>query len=64
MENIIATRKMPEGIMVIWGEGRGVGSDTFTFQELIDMKVNTLDLLDRPDAYQVDPKAHAIVPKT
>ncbi len=63
MENIVGTKKMPEGILVMWGAGSGVQSDTFTFQELIDMKVNTLDLLDRPAAYRVDPKAHAIVPK-
>jgi len=63
MENIVGTKKMAEGILVIWGEGSGVRSDTFTFQELIDMKVNTLDLLERPAAYQVDPAAHAVVPK-
>lgn len=63
MQNIVGTKKIAEGILVIWGTGSGVKSDTFTFQELIDMKVNTLDLLDRPAAYQVDPKAHAIVPK-
>jgi len=64
MQNIVGTKKMQEGILVMWNEGSGVSSDTFSYQELIDMKVNTLDLLDRPAAYQVDPKSHAVVPKT
>ena len=47
----------------MWGEGSSIKSENFNYQDLIDQKVNVLDLLDRPIAYTVDPKNHKISPK-
>ncbi len=64
MPDIIASKKMPEGVQVLWNEGGAVKSESFNYQDLIDQRVNVLDLLDRPVAYKVDPKAHRISPKS
>jgi hypothetical protein len=63
MHNIIGSRKMENGIVVFWEEGGKRKDESFNFQELIDMKINALDLLDRPDSYKVDKSAHTIVSK-
>lgn len=60
MRQITGSKKFPHGIQVFWtGEGTD-GSDLFTYEELIDQKVNALDLLENPRIYQIDPVSHAI----
>ena len=63
MPDIVASKKVPEGVVVMWGEGSSIKSENFNYQDLIDQKVNVLDLLDRPIAYKIDPKVHKISPK-
>lgn len=63
MYDIVASKKVQEGIVVMWNDGGAIKYDTINFQDLIDMKVNVLDLLDRPVAYRIDTKAHKVVPK-
>jgi len=61
MHDIASSRKMENGIVVFWQENGEKVSESFNYSELIDMKINALDLLDRPKSYKVDPKARTIV---
>jgi len=61
MHDIVSSKKMENGIVVFWQENGEKVSESFNYSELIDMKINALDLLDRPKSYRVDPKARAIV---
>jgi len=37
--------------------------ESFNYGELVDMKINALDLLDRPMSYRIDPAAYKILSK-
>jgi hypothetical protein len=63
MHDISSSRKMENGIVVFWEEKDEQKYESFNYQELIDMKINALDLLDRPKSYKVDKAAHAIIAK-
>ena len=52
MHDLVGSKKMENGIVVFWDEG-GMKSESFNYQELIDLKINAADLLDRPQLYQV-----------
>jgi len=63
MQPIIGSKKMENGIVVFWIDGNDRKWESFNYQELIDMKINAMDLLNRPSSYQVDPKEHKILVK-
>ncbi len=63
MHDIISSKKMENGIVVFWAEGGTMKNESFNFQELIDMKINALDLLDRPGWYRLDKAAHTLIAK-
>jgi hypothetical protein len=63
MYDIKASKKMGEGILISWEENNMNKYESYNFQELVDMKINALDLLDRPMSYRVDNVAHKIVSK-
>lgn len=64
MQNdIVSSKKMENGIVVFWTEGTEMKHESFNYQELLDLKINALDLLDRPGWYRVDRDAHRIVSK-
>lgn len=63
MHDIKASKKMGEGIMISYDENGATKFDSYNFQDLIDMKINSLDLLERPMSYRIDPVAHKIVSK-
>ena len=63
MYDVKASKKMGDGILISYEENGTNKFETYTFGELVDMKINSLDLLDRPMKYRVDPKAHKIVSK-
>jgi hypothetical protein len=60
MQDIVSSRKMENGIVVFWEEKGEKKSESFNYAELIDMKINALDLLERPKSYKVDKTAHQI----
>jgi len=62
MHDIASSRKMENGIVVFWNEGDEKKYESFNYAELIDMKINALDLLKDPKAYRVDKEAHLITP--
>jgi len=63
MYDIKASRKMGEGILISYEENDVTKYESYNFQDLLDMKINVLDLLDRPMSYRIDPAAHTIVSK-
>ena len=63
MHDIKASKKMGNDIMVSFEVDGKNQFEAFNFQDLIDMKINALDLLDRPMSYRVDMAAHTIVAK-
>lgn len=63
MHDIVSSKKMENGIVVFWNEKEEKKYESFNYSELIDMKINALDLLDRPKSYKVDLDAHKIIVK-
>jgi hypothetical protein len=63
MQKIIGSKRMENGIVVFWLDGNDRKWDSFNFEELIEMKINALDLLDRPGSYQIDSAGHKLVVK-
>jgi len=63
MYDIKASKKMGDSILISYEENGTNKYESYNFQELLDMRINSLDLLDRPMSYRVDPKAHKIVSK-
>ncbi|HEX3001023.1 MAG TPA: hypothetical protein VHN82_01415 [Methanoregula sp.] len=63
MHDIKASKKIGNDIVVSYEVDGRNQFETFNFQDLVDMKINAFDLLDRPMSYRVDPKARKIVSK-
>ena len=63
MQDIVSSKKMENGIVVFWEEKGEKKNESFNYQELIDMKINALDLLDKPKSYKVDKAAHKLIVK-
>ena len=63
MYDITRTRKMENGVAVYFKEGGNEKFESFNYSELIDLKINALDLLQDPKNYAVDPKAHRLMMK-
>ena len=63
MQDIVSCRKMENGIVVFWNEKGEKKNDSYNYEELIDMRINALDLLASPKGYKVDPEAHRIIMK-
>jgi hypothetical protein len=63
MQDIVSSKKMENGIVVFWDEKGEKKSESFNYIELVDMKINALDLLDRPKSYKVDKAAHRLIVK-
>ncbi|MDD1701282.1 MAG: hypothetical protein LUQ04_10905 [Methanoregula sp.] len=60
MELIAGTKKYQNGIQVFWMEEEQEFHDFFLYAELIDMKINALDLLQNPKFYRINAKKHVI----
>ena len=63
MHDITNSKKMENGIVVFWEEKGEKKNESFNYMELIDMKINALDLLDHPKSYKVDKDAHKLMSK-
>jgi hypothetical protein len=63
MQDILSSKKMENGIVVFWDEKDEKKYESFNYEELVDMRINALDLLDRPKSYKVDKAAHQLVVK-
>jgi hypothetical protein len=63
MHDVVSSKKMENGIVVFWEENGEKTYESFNYIELIDMKINALDLLERPKSYKVDKGAHTLIVK-
>lgn len=63
MKDIVTARKMENGIACYYGKTGREEFEAFTFAELIDMKINALDLLQDPKNYGIDEKERRVVMK-
>ena len=63
MKDIAKTRKMENGVAVYYMEENELKQESFNYSELIDLKINALDLLENPKAYQVDLEKHLVIMK-
>ena len=63
MHDIINSKKMDDGIIVVWNENGLIKDRLFTYQELIDTKINAADLVDRPMLYKIDMSLNTYVIK-
>jgi hypothetical protein len=57
---IITGVKRQDGIIVLWQDQQQMKRMFFEYGELIDQKINALDLLDHPKMYRLDPESHKI----
>lgn len=60
MQLITATKKYQDGISVFWSDAGTSAHDFFTYEELVDQRINALDLLNNPGFYWMDPASHKI----
>jgi len=63
MNDIVRSKKMENGIVIFWMEKGEQKYDSFNYSELIDMKINALDLLEHPKSYKVDVPGHKLMVK-
>ena len=61
MFDIVTTKRMPDGIVVFWLDDDGKKFEAFGYSNLIDMKVNALDLINNPGNYAIDEEAKVLV---
>lgn len=61
MDEITMTKKMENGIAVYYGPEIQRTFVSFNYSELIDMKINALDLLEDPCGYLLDRENRVIV---
>jgi hypothetical protein len=54
MEQITGSTKRETGIEVSWMEKGKEQHAFFSYQDIIDMKINTIDLLENPRFYLID----------
>jgi len=63
MKEIITVISRPNGLDLLWQQGNESKTEPFTFEELVDMKINAGDLLENPKDYALDVNNHRIVTK-
>jgi len=63
MHAIVSSKKMENGIVVFWMEKEEKKYESFNYSEMIDMKINALDLLEHPKSYKVDVAGHKLIVK-
>jgi len=63
MQRLTASERLPGGITVYWEAGAEEMETSFSFMELIDRRVNSLDLLEHPTKYVFDEDSGTLVLK-
>jgi len=59
MEQIEKSKKFQNGIQVFWS-GADNSMDFFTYDELVEQRINALDLLNNPGIYLINPADHRL----
>ncbi len=63
MQEIINVGKKVNGLEVQYERSTMILNEDFTYSELIDLRINALDLLDHPERYMLDIYNHRIIEK-
>jgi hypothetical protein len=63
MKEILTVISRPHGLDLLWQQGNQSNTEPFTFDELVDMKINAGDLLEHPNDYALDVNKHLVVAK-
>ena len=53
-DEVLATERRPDGVRVRGKNLSGEWEQIFTYDQLIGLRVNALDLLDHPNNYKID----------
>jgi hypothetical protein len=54
MQPILRTERLGDGVNVVWEKAGKETTSYFSFTQLIDLKVNALDILNTPSNYGID----------
>ena len=60
MQQITKSKKYQNGVQVFWTEAGNDRNDFFSYEDLVDQKINALDLLNNPRIYAVNVAGHKI----
>jgi hypothetical protein len=60
MQQITSSKKYQNGIQVFWTEAGNEANGFFSYEELVDQKINALDLLNNPRIYIMNVAGHQI----
>ncbi|RPI39822.1 MAG: SRPBCC domain-containing protein [Methanoregulaceae archaeon] len=60
MQQITSSKKYQNGVQVFWADAGNDRKDFFSFEDLIDQKINALDLLNNPGIYVINVAGHTI----
>ena len=61
MQEIVSSEREDYGLNLTWRERGAKKGDFFTYSELVDMKINVLDLIEHPHFYRIDGKRRKIL---
>jgi uncharacterized protein YndB with AHSA1/START domain len=60
MQQITKSEKYQNGVLVFWTDAGNELKDFFSFEDLVDQKINALDLLNNPRIYAINVAGHKI----
>ncbi|MCK9592717.1 MAG: SRPBCC domain-containing protein, partial [Methanoregula sp.] len=60
MQQITGSKKYQNGVQVFWTDKGTDLSDFFSYEDLIDQRINAFDLLNNPRIYQMNTASHKI----
>ena len=63
MQRIMTSERLPGGITVYWKAGGDEMETSFSFMELVDRRINSLDLLEHPTKYVFDEGSGSLILK-
>ena len=61
MQKILKSERCGDGVNVAWKKAGKETTSYFSFTQLIDMKVNALDLIEHPASWGMDEKTGKVV---
>ncbi|MGA2160639.1 MAG: SRPBCC domain-containing protein [Methanoregula sp.] len=60
MQQITSSKKYQNGVQIFWTDAENDVTDFFSYEDLVDQKINVLDLLNNPRLYRVNTTSHKI----
>ncbi|HTY14850.1 MAG TPA: hypothetical protein VMC42_04015 [Methanoregulaceae archaeon] len=63
MYDVTSAKKMENGVIVYYDSKETREYESFSYEELIDQKINALDMIQNPGMYSIDSGAHKLYMK-